>query len=176
MDSTAIPWIMLGATISAAIAAILTGWAAVANWLTARATREAMTASVLIDCLSAYTNLMRQRTSAIRNRSQQECKDYFRELFDLHWTEFQLWRERMIPDHVMNAWLSVRRRNFDPKKGCLEFFTDTQEHITVTYQQIWDELKSDEYYEATDPFVAFMNKAHTEVITDMSKLREEFKK
>ena len=175
MEESSIPWIMLGATIAAALAAIWTGWTAMANWFTAKATRESMTASVLIDCLNAYTNVMRQRAVAIESKSEQQCKDFFRELFDLHWTEFQLWRQSMIPNHVMKAWLSVRRRNYDEKKGRIQITTDTDKIVIVTYKQVWDELNRDQYFEEDDPFVTFMNKIHSQKIKDMKKLREEFK-
>lgn len=175
MGPESIPWIMLGATVFAATAAITTGWAAIANWLTAKSTREAMTASNLINCLNAYITIMRQRTVAVNSKDEQQCKDFYRELFDLHWTEFQLWRQRMIPDNVVNAWLNVRRRNYDPTKGYLQFTSATGETVTVTYQQVWSELKSSEYFESTDPFVPFMDKGHSITIKDMKKLREEFK-
>jgi len=167
MGQEAIPWIMLAATFSAAGAAVFT-------WLTARATNKATIASNLINCLNAYTVLMRARTKAEEARSEKLCKDFYRELFDLHWTEFQIWRDGMIPDHVMNAWLAVRRRNY--AKDALEFETATGQGATVTYQQVWNALKDAEYFEPTDPFVRFMDKAHSEAITDMKKLRKEFKR
>ena len=81
----------------------------------------------------------------------------------------------MIPDEVMHAWLSVRRRNFDPAKGYMQFEAPDGETATVTYQQVWNELKSTEYFEPTDSFVPFMDKSHNEAIRDMEKLREEFR-
>jgi len=167
MGQEAMAWIMLAATAFAAIAAI-------AAWRQTRAVSKSTTSSILINCLNAYLGIMRSRTRALENKSEQQCKDFYRELFDLHWTEFQLWREKLIPDHVMNAWLAVRRRNYN--KDSLEFETETGKKVSVTYQQLWRELKEDiEYFEPTDPFIRFMDKAHAEAITDMCKLRKEFK-
>jgi len=167
MGQEAIPWIMLAATVCAAGAAVFT-------WLTTRATHKATTASNLVNCLNAYTVLMRARTKAEVEKDEKLCKDFYRELFDLHWAEFQIWREGMIPDHVMKAWLAVRRRNYE--KGALQFDTDTGQKITVKYSQVWDELKSQKYFEPTDPYLQFMDKAHDEVITDMKQLRKEFRR
>lgn len=167
MGQEAIPWIMLAATVCAVGAAIFT-------YLTARATQKATTASNLLNCLNAYTALMRARTKALEEKNKQQCKDFYRELLDLHWTEFQIWREGMIPDHVMKAWLAVRRRNYI--RDALEFDTDDGQRITVTYREVWDELKNTEYFEATDPFVSFMDKTHGQVITDIKQLRKEFER
>jgi hypothetical protein len=168
MSQEAIAWIMLVATACAVAAAI-------ATWRQALAISKSTTSSNLINCLNAYIAIMRARTRALENKSEQQCKDFYRELFDLHWTEFQLWQEHMIPDHVMKAWLAVRRRNYN--KDSLEFETETGHKVSVTYQQVWRELKEDiEYFEPTDPFIRFMDKAHTQVITDMQKLRGEFER
>lgn len=161
-----IPWIMLGATIAAASAAIFT-------FLTAKATEKATTASNLVNCLNTYVGLMRVRTKAAEEKDEKLCKDFYRELFDLHWTEFQIWREGMIPDHVMKAWLAVRHRNY--ATDALSFTVDNGQEITISYKQVWEELKNINYFEGTDPFIKFMDRAHDEVITDMRKLRKEFR-
>ena len=167
MGQEAIAGIMLAATVFAAVAAI-------AAWKQTKAVSKSTTSSNLINCLNAYITIMRFRMKALENKSEQQCKDFYRELFDLHWTEFQLWRENLIPDHVMNAWLSVRRRNYNTDS--LEFETEMGQKVSVTYEQVWRELKDAiEYFEPTDPFVQFMGKAHTEIITDMRKFKREFK-
>lgn len=167
MGEVAVPWIMLAATVFAASAAIFT-------WLEARAISKSTTASNLVNCLNSYITIMRARTKALEDKSEQQCKDCYRELFDLHWTEFQLWQRDMIPDHTMNAWLRIRNRNY--RKDSMEFLTETGQKISVTYQQEWERLKDIEYFEPDDPFRGLMDKAHREVITDMKKLREEFKR
>ena len=167
MGEAAVPWIIMS------VAAIAASLAAVFTYFAARATQKATTASNLVNCLNTYVGLMRARAKAEEEKGQKLCKDFYRELFDLHWTEFQIWREGMIPDHVMKAWLSVRRRNYE--KDRLQFISDTGRRITVKYSQVWDELKRQKYFEPTDPYLQFMDKAHEEVITDMKQLRKEFK-
>lgn len=167
MGEAVIPWIMLGAVAFAAAAAFFT-------WREAKAVSESTTSSNLINCLNAYITIMRARTRALENKSELQCKDFYRELFDLHWTEFQLWQERMIPDHVMKAWLRIRRRNYNT--GSLKFETETGQKISVNYQEVWQELKNIEYFEATDLFIRFMDKVHSEAITDMRELRKEFER
>lgn len=114
---------------------------------------------------------MRARAQAIESKNEQRCKDFYRELFDLHWTEFQMWRDELIPDHVMKAWLDIRRRNYH--EDSIQFKKNGQE-VTVSYRQVWDELEHKKYFEPTDPYRQLMNKIHEEVIADMRKLREDF--
>lgn len=166
MGEAAVPWIMLVAVASAAAAAIFT-------WREAKAVTKSTTSSNLINCLNAYITIMRAKTKALEDKSEQQCKDFYRELFDLHWTEFQMWRDGLIPDHVMKAWLAVRRRNY--LEDSMQFDKDGQK-ITVSYRQVWDELEHKKYFEPTDPYRQLMNKVHEEIITDMNKLREEFKR
>jgi len=166
MGQQAIPWIMLVAVAFAAAAAIFT-------WLEARAVSKSTTSSNLVNCLNAYITIMRARTKALEDKSEQQCKDFYRELFDLHWTEFQMWRDGLIPDHVMEAWLAVRGRNY--REDSIQFDKDGQ-RVTVSYRQVWDELDDKRYFEPTDPFIQFMDRAHEEVITDMKQLRKEFKR
>ena len=160
----AIPWIMLAATIAAAAAAGFT-------WSGAKAVRKSTTSSNLINCLNSYITIMKARTQAIDSKNEQRCKDFYRELFDLHWTEFQMWRAGLIPDHVMKAWLDVRRRNY--KEDSIRFEKDGRE-VTVSYREVWDELKRKNYFEPEDLYRRFMNQIHEEVITDMKKLRKDY--
>lgn len=163
----AIPCIMLGATIAAAAAA---GFA----FFTSRATKASITASNLVNCLNAYIMVMRSKRRALEEKNKELTKDFYRELFDLHWTEFQLWRKGMIPDNVMQAWLMIRHRNF--AKGQLLFSAENGQQIVVSYSQVWQELKNEDYFEKTDPFLEFMNRVHEKVPTDIKTLRKEFEK
>lgn len=165
MGEAAIPVIMLVAVIAAATAAFFT-------WREAKAVTRSTTSSNLINCLNSYITIMRARAKAIEDKSEQQSKDFYRELLDLHWTEFQMWRDGLIPDHVMKAWLAVRHRNYN--EDLIQFNKDGQE-ITVSYSQVWDELDNKKYFEPSDPFRQLMIKVHEEVITDVKKLREEFK-
>lgn len=168
MGQEMIPWIIMS------IAAIAAALAAAFTYFTARATQKATIASNLVNCLSTYIQLMRARTQALEAKSETQCANFYRELFDLHWSEFQIWRENLIPDHVMKAWLVVRHRNY--AKDALSFVADNGQKVTITYKQVWDDLKNTDYFEGTDPLVRFMDKVHSEVIEDMKKLRKEFKR
>jgi len=168
MGQETIPWIIMSA------AAIFAALAATFTYFTARATNKATTATILSTCLNTYVGIMRVKTKALEERSTKQCEDFYRELFDLHWSEFQFWCDRLIPDHVMKAWLAVRHRNYT--RDALSFVGDNGQQITITYREVWDKLKSFDYFEGTDPFVKFMDKVHGELIEDVKKLRKEFKR
>jgi hypothetical protein len=167
MMQGAIPWIMLGATIAAAITAYC-------NYKTAKAAKEAIMASNLFNCLNAYTRVMRTKTEALEQKSKRLCEDYYRELFDLLWTEFQLWKADMIPDHMMSAWSSVRYRSYKYPEE-LSFTAEDGGKWDTSYRKAWDDLEKSIY---PDAFVDFMGRIHTKVFNrkEMEELRKEFKK
>lgn len=169
MGQEAIPWIMLVATVLAAAAAIMA-------WKQAVAVNRSTTSSNLVNCLMAYITIMRSGTKALEDKSEKQCKDFYRELFDLHWTEFQMWREGLIPDHVMKSWWAIRSRNYRDNVS-LQFEKDGQT-VTVSYRQVWDELEHTKYFEPEpkDQYLTLMHIIHEDKDTNMKKLRQELKK
>lgn len=125
-------------------------------------------ASVMQKCTESYIIIRRQRSKAIKDKSKEIAKDYYRELFDLHWAEFRHYSEGLIPHKAMEAWLAARARNY--KNDKIEFGRDTIT-ITVTYAEEWNELLKAGYFEEDDPFVLFMNKVHEGKIDDAEGYR-----
>lgn len=164
MGQDAIPWIMLAATIFAVAAAI-------GAWRQALAVSKSTTSSNLINCLNAYITVMRARTKAIEDKSEEQCKSFYRELFDLHWTEFQMWRDGLIPNHVIEAWLAVRGRNY--REDSIQFDKDGKV-VIVSYKQVWDDLIDRRYFEPTDRYLDLMKIVHDEKLTDIKTLRKQF--
>lgn len=144
------------------------------TFLAAKATKKASRGATLLSCLDKYISVMKDKREATTKKSRQLAEEFYRELFDLHWSEFHLWQEHVIPDRVMQSWLYIRKRNHDIDKIMCESEDGTER--AVSYAEQWNKLKSENYFEINDPFVKFMDRAHSGEVTDMKKLREETKK
>ncbi len=132
-----------------------------AIWTQQKQTRSA----ILLECLRSYVTIREIQTEALHEDSPLKCFEYYRAVFDLHWSEFQLWYDKQIGDSVMWAWLDARQRNFASDK--LTVTVKGQPQITK-YADVWEKLKKEGYFAPKDPFVAFMNKVH-EKETDIKK-------
>lgn len=159
--------LLLLAAMGALLAAMGALIAAIFTWFAAQATKTASRGATLLSCLQNYIDIMKDRRKAEEEESSLSVEEFYRELFDLHWSEFHLWRDDVISDNVMLAWARVRKRNFDEDKAI-----STKDGKTVTYRNCWDKLKNINYFEIDDPFVKFMKKVHAGEITTIKELTE----
>nr|VFJ61468.1 MAG: hypothetical protein BECKDK2373B_GA0170837_110112 [Candidatus Kentron sp. DK]VFJ66588.1 MAG: hypothetical protein BECKDK2373C_GA0170839_11512 [Candidatus Kentron sp. DK] len=113
---------------------------------------------VLLGCLENYQRITRGREKAITNRSKREAHLYYREICDLHWTEFKMWESGAIPDHVIDVW--IRARHYDYKNEYIEFENNEGVRVIVDYKTVWDSLKKKGYFQSEDSFTIFMDLAH----------------
>lgn len=150
------------------LAALGALFAALFTWFAANATKRASRGAALLSCLEKYIVIMKDKRKAEEEGSSRLAEEFYRELLDLHWSEFQLWRDGVIPDNVMLSWVRVRKRNFDEDK-----ITCTNEDgKIVTYKDCWNKLEKTNYFEIDDPFVKFMKKVHAGEITNLKELQE----
>jgi hypothetical protein len=96
-----------------ALAALGACAAAIFTYSAARATAKASRGQTLLACLDKYISIMKDKREAAEKQSLSLARQFYRELFDLHWSEFHLWQQGAISDNVMRAWLIVRKRNYD---------------------------------------------------------------
>jgi len=74
----------------------------------------------------------------------------------------------------MKAWLAVRKRNFE----CDKIFMKSAEgaEYNITYAEEWLASKSQRYFEIDDPFIYFMDTAHSSDISDIKVLKKDSRK
>lgn len=156
------------------IAAAAASAAAIFTYFAANATKRASTGAALLSCLDKYISIMKDRTRALSEKSNHSAEEFYRELFDLHWSEFHLWQHGVIPDQFMRSWLYIRKRNYDSDKIIVKSTEGVEK--AITYKKMWDKLKAENYFEINDPFVRFMDRAHGAAITDIKKLKKETRK
>ncbi len=142
--------------------------AAAFTLVAALATKKASRGATLLSCLERYSAVMSDRNLAIEQKSPSLVEQFYRELLDLQWSEFHLWQEGVIPDHVMQAWLYSKKRNYDSDSIELQPGNDP-----ITYRSVWEHLLRIGYFEMSDPFVRFMQTAHGVPVKDMKKLKKE---
>lgn len=122
---------------------------------------------IMIECLRLYADIQRGRTKAVTEKNAQMAKDYYREMLDLHWTEYYLWKNKMIYDGVMKLWLDARHRNYKDDRLTIE--TAPGAVVNVAYSDVWAELRNIKYFAPNDPFVSFIEKVHDGTIEEAMK-------
>ena len=142
--------------------------AAIFTWFAAKATKTASRGATLLSCLQNYIDIMKDKRKAEEEGSSRLAEEFYRELLDLHWSEFHLWRDYVIPDDVMLSWVRVRKRNFDESK----ITCTAEDGKIIAYKGCWDKLEKTNYFEIDDPFVKFMKKVHAGEITNLKELTE----
>ena len=144
---------LLGA-FAAAYAAFTSRSAAVATRDAAQATRDQLRAQTMLACLNQYIDIRRQRLSAEESDNRLRCENHYRELFDLHWSEFQLYRMGVIPEPILRVWLDARKRNYENDS----IIVSTGD--PVTYKEVWKKLVDQGYWPPNYDFRKFMEIAH----------------
>lgn len=132
--------------------------------------RDGLIADIQLKCLRQYLSIQKERRISKDDEFLREkAEDYFRSLFDLHYTEFHLWKQGYINDDCMRDWLDIRYRNYT-KEDSIQI----SENEKVTYKETWLKFVSDEYFYPDDNsnFVKMMRKVHENKI---EKAMEEFK-
>jgi len=155
-------------------APIAAAFAAFFSYLGVSARNKQTKASILLGCLNSYVEIRKNRTKAIQQKTLEQSKDYYRSVFDLHWTEFHLWLAGNIPDNVMRAWLDARHRNYEIDK--LRIQDDTGNYLEICYESEWNELVKGKYFAPSDVFVEFMTLTHQgqfEVAMDKKRWRKK---
>lgn len=150
--------------ISATIAAFL-------SYHSIRKNIDSIKSQVLLQCLREYINIRKDRTDARLKKSEELCSNYYSELFDLHWTEFRLWRLNYIDDAIMATWLKSRNRNY--LNDFLIAENETGETVEIHYKDMWNNVLIEDYFEIDDPFVKFMKLAYENKIQEALKMKQE---
>ena len=146
--------------------------ATIAAYLSFRSIRtniDSTKSQVLLQCLREYINIQKNRTGARLEQSEELCANYYRELFDLHWTEFQMWKLNFIDDTTMTAWLNSRYRNYLDDYLIAE--KENGDKIKIRYKDIWDKVLIEHYFEKDDPFVKFMKHTYDNKIKEALKMK-----
>ncbi|NOR46803.1 MAG: hypothetical protein GQ533_01975 [Methanosarcinaceae archaeon] len=150
--------------ISATIAAFL-------SYHSIRKNIDSIKSQVLLQCLREYINIRKDRTDARLKKSEELCSNYYSELFDLHWTEFRLWRLNYIEDAIMATWLKSRNRNY--LNDFLIAENEKGETVEIHYKDMWNNVLIEDYFEIDDPFVKFMKLAYENKIQEALKMKQE---
>ena len=132
---------------------------------------DSIKSQVLLQCLREYINIRKDQTTARLEKSEELCSNYYRELFDLHWTEFRLWRLNYIDDAIMATWLKSRNRNY--LNDFLIAENEKGEKVEIYYKDMWDKVLIENYFEKDDPFVKFMKFAYENKIQEALKMKQE---
>lgn len=152
-----------------AVATAIAACAALASFLAVWMVKRQTQSQILLGCLQAYVEVRKQRQEALELSSELACFEYYRALFDLHWTEFRLWRSGQIPKRAMSAWLDARHRNF--QHDSIGFTDESGNKQYITYQDVWNRLVQQMYFAPSDNFITFMTLVHDGQIEKAMKVK-----
>lgn len=113
---------------------------------------------MLLQTMNHYIIIRKDRSIATMNNEKESCKQYYREMFDLYWAEFNLWRLGHIDDECMKIWMEQANKN--NKCDFLIVRGNNQTVDKIEYNEEWNKLIKDDYFEEKDPFRQFMNLVH----------------
>jgi hypothetical protein len=156
------------ASVAAAFVALIS--ATISVWAY-RAQKKQTKTDVLIRCIERYIKIREGRTKSMRDSSLELAEDYYRELFDLLWLEFHVWKSDLINRSVMKKWLEFRYQYWEDDdkikitvkkdKENENKDKDKKKEIDICYKTIWGDLVEEKYFgKKNDPFVRFVNKVH----------------
>lgn len=117
-----------------------------------RNTREAF-----FKCLDGYFKVMEYRSKATNDNKCYAYFDYYRALFDLQWSEYQMWLRNSIPDKPYRVCIEMRHSQYG--KEYYGYKSENGEN-TASYRIAWERLLKESYYNTNDPFVAHMKLLH----------------
>jgi hypothetical protein len=110
--------------------------------------------NVLLGCLSSYLEIAKNKDSALIENKPHYARLYYRGLLDLLWSEYRMYQTKLIPKHVMRAWARSTFRNL--QHGNVEVVSSGVEPRKVTYMEVWQDLKANNYFDEEDSFMKFM--------------------
>jgi hypothetical protein len=142
------------ATLIQAVIALITAIAAGLSLYSIRILKKEAKSSLLFNCMEKFLDINRQRAAALQEKSVTKCEGYFREILDLQWLEFKLWRDKYIETSIFKTWLSGRKKSYEKEK--YEFKTNVTS--TASYKHTWHKLVTENYF--PDSFVEFMEMVH----------------
>jgi hypothetical protein len=123
---------------------------------------------VLLQCLEKYFNVRKDRTRAIQEQRKELCEDYYREILDLLWTEFTLWKSGYIDDEIMIQWSMARLRSYTNET--LDYL-ENGKTMSISCKEYWEVVTNHlNYFEITDSFVLFMGHVQSNNIKVAIKL------
>jgi hypothetical protein len=158
--------------VQATIAGFLGGgvFSALFSYLTYREHWKRNIGDAFFGCLEAYYKVMEYHTKAEIEKSFEGYFTYFRALFDLQWSEYQMWLLGYLQDKPYKAWCSARYNDYS-----LVEISSTDAYgqsFPISYKIVWDKLIKDGYYSSNDSFISHMTLVHAGRIEDALRERK----
>lgn len=149
----------------------------VAAWLAYRAVqvhKNASNGSTMVACLGKYIDIMEHKRVAEEGNRVSLAEQYYREIFDLLWSEVRFWRDKVIHDDTMFAWLYIRRKHYEDDDK-IQVKLDDGTTKDIKYREEWEKSFAGHYFHPSDPYIPFMRKVHNGEINTLKDLRRQRK-
>lgn len=130
--------------------------------LSYKISRRNATRDTFFLCFGKYLDVMKTKSNAIKENKAELAEAYYRELFDLLWTEFNLFQRKLIEKETYKRWLSARYKEFVNNSPGIGVFDK------IKYKNEWEKLK-EFYFDKDDPFIEHMDAVHKGFLNDAIK-------
>lgn len=109
---------------------------------------------LLFDILNTYRGIQKYREVAEENKDYNSVQNYYRALFDLHWTQFHLWRKGHIDNEIMKEW-HWEMYNTCKGEDKISYVGINGALVDYPYEAVWNAFKKNPLV-ADSKFVDFM--------------------
>jgi hypothetical protein len=117
--------------------------------------------AIAMQCLNKYLEIVKDDIQKhLILIDKEKVDDFWRELFDLQFTQYHLWLNKHVENSMMQAWCESRRNDFELKKD--------------KYIETWNTLKAAKYFPDIN-FVNFMDDVHNKNISMKKVLKKHSK-
>jgi hypothetical protein len=146
------------------VAAITAGFA----YFTIRKNMQTNRGTAMLACLEKHFYIMEHKTKALADKSESMAKQYYRENFDLLWSEIHLWKDGVISDVTMFDWLHLRQIEYDEDKINVDGIKEP-----ITYKKQWGRYIEEGYFREGDQYIELIKKNHCKRIKNIMDLKIE---
>ena len=129
--------------------------------------------STLTYCVERYESVMKIKYEATMKKEAKLAERYFREMFDLFWSETYLWMDGMIPDYIMRHWIQARASSWEEDDKILAEKEHDQpiEPKDITYKKRWKHARQ-KAFKSDKFFIKFMSRVHKGSFNSINKAAE----
>ncbi len=122
--------------------------------------RDQEKAANLVESMKIYMNVQNERRAALTETDTAKrrvmARNYWRNLFDMHWLVFQLYRKSDMDQNIFTTWTTSRFINYWSAGESIP----VGDGSSVSYRQEWEQLGQGHYFMDKGEYQVFMKEVY----------------